>query len=139
MKQMVREIMTSTVITAKEDMLVIDVIKLLLRWHISGLPIVDDDDNLVGIVTEHDVVNFAVSGHAADTRAAEVMTSNVITYSPDTLVVEVINYFAAHRIRRVPIVESGKIVGIMSRRDIIRYMDQVYSRLVADEETEIEI
>ena len=75
MKQMVREIMTSTVITAKEDMLVIDEIKLLLRWHISGLPIV----------------------------------------------------------------ESGKVVGIMSRRDIIRYMDQVYSRLVADEETEIEI
>ena len=139
MKQTVRSTMTSPVITANKDMLVIDVIKLLLRWHISGLPIVDDDNNLVGIVTEHDVVNFAVSGHAADTRAAEVMTSDVITYSPDTLVIEVINYFAAHRIRRVPIVESGKVVGIMSRRDIIRYMDQIYTGLFADEETEIEI
>jgi len=138
-KRTARDIMTSTVITANEDMLVTDVIKLLLRWHISGLPIVDKDGELVGIVTEHDVVNFAVSGHAADTTASEVMTTNVVTFSPETLVVEIINHFAAHRIRRVPVVEGKKVVGIISRRDIVRYMDQMYSRLVADEETEIEI
>jgi CBS domain-containing protein len=139
-KKTARDIMTSTVITASEDMLVIDIIKLLLRWHISGLPIVDDKGKLVGIITEHDVVNFALSGYAADTRASEVMTKNVVTYSPDTLVVEVINYFAANRIRRVPVVEKGEVVGIISRRDIVRYMDQTYGRLVAKEdETEIEI
>jgi len=138
-KRTAQDIMTPTVITANEDMLVTDVIKLLLRWHISGLPIVDKDGDLVGIVTEHDVVNFAVSGHAADTAASEVMTKNVVTFTPDTLVVEVINHFAAHRIRRVPVVEGKKVVGIISRRDIVRYMDQMYSRLVADEETEIEI
>jgi len=139
-KKTAREIMTSTVITASEDMLVTDIIKLLLRWHISGLPIVDDKGKLVGIITEHDVVNFALSGYAADTRASEVMTQNLVTYSPDTLVVEVINYFAAHRIRRVPVVENGEVVGIISRRDIVRYMDQMYNRLVAKEdETEIEI
>ncbi|UCC59413.1 MAG: CBS domain-containing protein [Dehalococcoidia bacterium] len=139
-KKTARDIMTSTVITAKEDMLITDVIKLLLRWHISGLPIVDNDGNLVGIITEHDVVNFALSGQAADTVASEVMTKKVVTYSPDTLAVEIINYFAAHRIRRVPVVEGSKVVGIISRRDIVRYMDQMYSRLVAkEEETEIEI
>jgi CBS domain-containing protein len=139
LKRMARDIMTSTVITAGEDMLITDVIKLLLRWHISGLPIVDADGNLVGIITEHDVVNFALSGHAAATTASEVMTRDVVTYSPDTLVVEVINYFAAHKIRRVPVVDGGKVVGIISRRDIVRYMDDMYGRLVADEETEIEI
>ncbi len=138
-KRTARDIMTPTVITANEDMLVTDVIKVLLRWHISGLPIVEKDGNIVGIVTEHDVVNFAVSGHAADTTASEVMTRNVVTFSPDTLVVEIINHFAAHRIRRVPVVEGKKVVGIISRRDIVRYMDQMYSRLVADEETEIDI
>ncbi len=139
-KKTARDIMTSTVITAREDVLVTDVIKLLLRWHISGLPIVDDDGNLVGIITEHDVVNFALSGQAAETVASEVMTKNVVTYSPDTLAVEIINYFAAHRIRRVPVVVDGKVVGIISRRDIVRYMDQMYSRLVAkEEETEFEI
>ena len=139
-KKTARDIMTSTVITASEGMLLTDIIKLLLRWHISGLPIVDDKGKLVGIITEHDVVNFALSGYAADTVASEVMTKNLVTYPPDTLVVEVINYFAAHRIRRVPIVEKGEVVGIISRRDIVRYMDQTYGRLVAKEdETEIEI
>jgi CBS domain-containing protein len=139
LKRKARDIMTSTVITAGEDMLITDVIKLLLRWHISGLPIVDNDGNLVGIITEHDVVNFALSGHAATTTAAEVMTTNVVTYFPDTLVVEIINFFAAHKVRRVPVVEDGKVVGIISRRDIVRYMDNMYGRLMADEVTEIEI
>ena len=138
-KKTARDIMTSTVITAKEDMLATDVIKLLLRWHISGLPIVDDEGKLLGIITEHDVMNFALSGDAADTKASEIMTKRVDTYGPDTLVVEIINHFAAHRIRRVPVVEQGKVVGIISRRDIVRYMDQMYSRLVAEEDTEIDL
>ena len=135
-KRTARDIMTSTVVTAKEDMLVTNVMKLLLRWHISGLPIVDDDGMLLGIITEHDVMNFALSGDAASTRASEVMTKQVETYAPDTLVVEIVNHFAAHRIRRVPVVEYGKVVGIISRRDIVREMDRIYSRLVAREETE---
>jgi CBS domain-containing protein len=64
------------------------------------------------------------------------MTKQVETYAPDTLVVEIVNNFAARRIRRVPVVEDGKVVGIISRRDIVREMDRIYSRLVAREETE---
>jgi len=136
MKRTAKDIMTSTVITAKEDMLVTDVMKLLLRWHISGVPVVDNDGVLLGIVTEHDVMNFALSGDAASTRASEVMTKQVETYTPDTLVAEIVNRFAARQIRRVPVVEDGKVVGIISRRDIVREMDRIYSRLVAREETE---
>jgi len=136
MKRTAKDIMTSTVITAKEDMLVTDVMKLLLRWHISGVPVVDNEGMLMGIVTEHDVMNFALSGDAASTIASEVMTKQVETYTPDSLVVEIINHFAASRIRRVPVVEDGKVVGIISRRDIVREMDRIYSRLVAREETE---
>ncbi|MFA4835984.1 MAG: CBS domain-containing protein [Dehalococcoidia bacterium] len=128
LKRTARDIMTRTVITTKEDMVLTDVIKLLLRWHISGVPIVDDDGKLVGIITEHDVVNSALSGNASSTTAGEVMTREVETYSPDTLVVEVINHFATHRVRRVPIVEEGKVIGIISRRDIIREMDRIYSK-----------
>jgi CBS domain-containing protein len=136
MRRTAKDIMTSTVITVPEDMLVTNVIKLLLRWHISGVPVVDDDGLLLGIVTEHDVMNFALSGEAARTKASEVMTKQVETYTPDTKVVDIINHFAARQIRRVPVVEDGKVVGIISRRDIVREMDRVYSRLVAREETE---
>jgi len=139
LKRTARDIMTGTVITTKGNILVTDVIKLLLRWHISGVPIVDDNGNLQGIITEHDVVNFAISGQAADTTAAEVMTTDVETYSPDTLLAEVINCFSSRRIRRVPVVEDRKIVGIISRRDIIREMDRIYNQLVPTKDTEWEI
>lgn len=137
LKRTARDIMTDTVIVVREDMVVTDVIKLLLRWHISGLPVVDSEEKLVGIITEHDLMNFAISGEAADTRVSEVMTTKVETYSPDTLVAEVINNFASHRIRRVPVVDKGKVVGIISRRDILRELNRIYSKLVAKEDTEI--
>lgn len=128
LKRTARDIMTQTVITAKEDMILTDVIKLLLRWHISGVPIVDDEGKLVGIITEHDVVNCTLSGHAAKTTAKEIMTKKVETYSPDMLVAEIINDFASRRIRRIPVVEGEKVIGIISRRDIIREMDRIYSQ-----------
>ncbi len=124
LKRKARDIMTRTVITAKPDTLVTDVMSLLLRWHISGLPIVDGDGKLLGIVTEADVVNFAISGDTASTTAGEIMTKQVETYTQDTLVVEIVNRFAAKRIRRVPVVEEGKVVGIVSRRDIIRELNR---------------
>ena len=130
--------MTTNVVTARPDMLVIDVIRTLLRLHISGLPVVDDDGNLLGIITEHDIVNFIISGNAADTKASEVMTKTVETYAPDTPFEEIVNHFAAHRIRRVPVVEGGKVVGIISRRDIIVEMNRIYDRLVVRAETEQE-
>ena len=129
LERTVKDIMTQTVITVKEDMILTDVIKLLLRWHISGIPVVDDDNNLLGIITEHDVVNFTISGNAADTKAREVMTKQVETCAPDTLFEQIVNDFASRQIRRVPVVENGKVVGIISRRDIIREMDRIYSQL----------
>ncbi len=123
-----RDIMTGTVITVKEDTVLTDVIKLLLRWHISGVPVVDDDGNLLGIITEHDIVNFMISGDAFDTTAEEVMAKQVETFTPDILVAEIINHFASHRIRRVPVLENGRVIGIISRRDIIRDMDRIYSQ-----------
>ena len=134
LKRTARDIMTTTVIDAKEDMHLTDAIKLMLRWHISGLPVVDDEENLIGVITEHDVLNFALSGDAALTKVKEVMTKDLVTYDPDMLVVDVINRFASHRVRRVPVVKDRKVVGIISRRDIIREMDRIYGRLVVSDE-----
>ena len=136
MKRTAREIMTPNVITTNPDTLVINVMKVLLRHHISGLPVVDNDGNLLGIITEHDIVNFVLSGDAADTKASAVMTEKVETYNPDMLFEEVISRFAARRIRRAPVTEGGKVVGIISRRDIIREMNQIYDRLVVVPDTE---
>ncbi|MBM4142974.1 MAG: CBS domain-containing protein [Lentisphaerae bacterium] len=122
-----RDIMTTTLVTAKKDMLLTECIDLLLRWHISGMPVVDEEGRLLGLMTEHDILNFAFSGDAGDTTVEEGMNRDVVTFTPDTDVEQIVNTFAARRIRRAPIVEGGKVVGIVSRRDILREMKRVYN------------
>ena len=123
-----RDIMTQTVITGKTDMPLTEIVKLLLRWHISGIPIIDDDGRIMGIVTEHDVVQCMLSGTCSDTLAGDAMTKNVKSYPVETPVAEIIHLFGANQIRRVPVVKDDKLVGIISRRDIIREMNHIYDK-----------
>ena len=114
------DIMTTNVITAKKDMVLTDVMALLLRWHISALPIVDDEDKMVGIVSEIDLVNLTFDGNAADTIAEEVMVTDIVSFSPNTELAGLVQSFSKRHLRRVPIIDKGKVVGIVSRRDILR-------------------
>ncbi|HIE11197.1 MAG TPA: CBS domain-containing protein [Kiritimatiellae bacterium] len=121
-----REIMTRTVITATAGMPLTEVISLLLRWHISGLPVVDDEGRVTGIISEHDLVNLAMDGNAEDTTVEEVMTRQVVSFPPDAPIADIARCFSERRLRRVPIVEEGRLVGIISRRDILRELLRRY-------------
>ena len=121
-----REIMTDRVISIGPDQMVTEAMKLMLRWHISGLPVVDEAGGLAGIITEIDVVNLAVDGNAGDTRVGDVMSREVVTFGPDATVCDMVKCFSAQRLRRVPIVKDGRVLGIVSRRDILRDMLERY-------------
>jgi CBS-domain-containing membrane protein len=121
------DIMTKNVITVKKDAVLTDVIGLLLRWHISAMPVVDDDDKMVGIVSEIDLVNLTFDGNAADTTVEEVMTKDIVSFSPNTELADMVQSFSKKHLRRVPILYEGKVVGIISRRDILREMLRRYN------------
>lgn len=121
------DIMTTNVITAKKDMVLTDVIALLLRWHISAMPVVDNKDKMVGIVSEIDLVNLTFDGNARDTIVEEVMVTDTISFSPNTELADLVQTFSKRHLRRVPIIDKGKVVGIMSRRDILREMLRRYN------------
>lgn len=121
------DIMTTNVITAKKNMVLTDVIALLLRWHISAMPVVDDEDRIVGIVSEIDLVNLTFDGNAADTTVEEVMVTDIVSFSPDTQLADLVQSFSKRHLRRVPIIDKGKVVGIVSRRDILREMLRRYN------------
>jgi CBS domain-containing protein len=114
------EIMTQPVVTIRPEASLLAAIKLLLRHHISGLPVVDAAGGLVGLITERDIMNFALSGDAAESTVADAMTTEVISFSPDAELATLANCFIAKGIRRVPIVEGTRVLGIVSRRDILR-------------------
>ena len=123
-----RDVMTQRMITVHENTVLTEAIETLLRYGISGLPVVDDDNNLIGIICEHDLMNFTFSGDAETTRVKEGMTSDVYTFPPEKGLPEIVNAFASRKIRHVPIVENGKLIGIVSRRDILREMLRIYGR-----------
>ena len=115
-----KDIMTTNVITVKKDMLLTNAIALLLRWHISALPVVDDEGKMIGIVSEIDLVNLAFDGNAADTTIEEIMVTDIVSFSPNTELADLVQTFSKRHLRRVPIIDEGKVVGIVSRRDILR-------------------
>jgi CBS-domain-containing membrane protein len=109
-----REIMTRDVISILDEATVEDAARFLARNRISGLPVVNADGMLMGLVTEHDLI--AKQGR----QVTDIMSRSVITVSPDTEVEEVQHLLTNQRIRRVPVVEDGKVVGIVSRSDLVR-------------------
>ncbi len=123
----VSEIMTFPVVTISADKSLIEAIRLLLRFHISGLPVVDEEGRLTGILSELDILNFAMSGNAGVTLVSEVMSKDIVTFSPEVGIEQAINTFAEKRIRRVPVVSGGKVAGIVSRRDILREILGMYN------------
>lgn len=120
--------MTRGVITIGPDATLVDTIKLLVAKEISGMPVVDADEKVIGIISEKDILNFIFSGNIRNTKVMEAMTKKVVSFSSDTDIDKISLAISENKFRRVPIIDSGKLVGIISRRDIIRYVLRQYVR-----------
>jgi CBS domain-containing protein len=110
----VSEIMTKAVISVPEDETIEGVARLLARHGISGLPVVDKNGMLIGMVTEYDLI--AKTGPTV----SNIMSRGVISVSPETDIEEVRHLLTNQRIRRVPVMQGDQLVGIVSRSDLIR-------------------
>jgi CBS domain-containing protein len=109
-----REIMTTNVVSVRDDNTVEDAARMLARHRIGGLPVVNTQGALVGLLTEYDLISK--QGH----RVADIMSRSVISVSPDTDTDAIAHLLASHHFRRVPVVENGAVVGIVSQSDLVR-------------------
>jgi CBS domain-containing protein len=139
----VKDVMTTSVAAVPPHMAVEDVAAFLLERRISAAPVVDDDGRLLGIVSEGDLLRrpetgterprswwlslFASSTEAAadyikthGRRAIDVRTGDVVTVGEDTPLSEVAGLLERNRIKRLPVVRDGRLVGIISRADLLR-------------------
>ena len=114
------EIMTEAVICARPDMPIYDAIRLLSHRRLTGLPVVDEDLNLVGLLSEKDVlkVMYAVDDHQ-DHTISDYMTEDIISFDVNDSLVDVCDSLIENPFRRVPITKEGKLMGITSRSDVI--------------------
>jgi len=120
-----KDVMTKNVITISSDASLADAIELLISKEISGMPVINSKGKMIGIISEKDILNFAFSGNLRNTKVTEVMTKDVVSFTSDTDVDTIALAIGHNKFRRVPIVDGDRLVGIVSRRDIIRVALQI--------------
>jgi len=116
------QIMTKDVITANRQVSIHDAIAIFIENNITGLPVVDDDNNLVGIISEKDVLRLMYDDEDTPASVENYMTRKVMAFNPEDDLNDVCHCFKNNHIRRVPIVIDGKLAGIISRRDVVKYI-----------------
>jgi CBS-domain-containing membrane protein len=133
MRFTVRQVMTKRVVTLKASATVDEVFDLLLRHNVSGLPVVDEHDRLMAVISEADLFRLLDTPASQTTPLSELWTSDVVTVRPDDTLPDVIDLFHAHQVRRFPVVDDeGKLIGVVSRRDVIRMIRDVRARVATE-------
>jgi len=145
-----KEVMTNTVLAIAPDTPLAQAIRLMSEHHISGLPVIGPGGRIVGILTEGDLLRrteidtvgkapgwFAglfLPGRAAQKyvlthgrRVDEVMTTDVITVAPAAPLSEIVELMTRYHVKRIPVTQDGRVVGIVSRADIVREVGRVLS------------
>jgi len=144
----VHEIMTCNVVTVEPEASIMRAVRLMLQNRISGLPVVDAKGQLIGIVTEGDFlrrgelgterrrprwIEFLVGpGRLANEyvqsrgrKVEELMTSELVTIAATAPIAEAVDLMERHRIKRLPVVEGGKLIGIVSRASLLHALATV--------------
>lgn len=112
------DIMTRRVYTITPQASVQEVAQLLNRERISGVPVIDDaGGQLIGIVTEADIIQNIGRD---DLQVADIMSRQLTTVTEDTPVSEIAALLSERQIKRVPVVQNGRVIGIVSRADIVQ-------------------
>ena len=116
------EIMTRDVITVEEDTPIREAMEIMLKEQVSGVPVVSDDRRLAGVLSEKDVLNLLYDTEGLKTKKVHYfMTEHAISFDIDDSLIDICDFLAKGLVRRVPITSEGKLVGIVSVPDIIRY------------------
>ncbi len=117
----IEKMMTKPAIATKADATATQVLFQILVGQYSGMPVIDDHSNVVGVVTELDLLKAIRAGKPLETtKVRDIMTASPITVTPSTDVEVVIDTMVQKGIIRIPVVENGKLIGIISRSDVLR-------------------
>ena len=119
-----KDIMSTETITITKDATMKHVIQLLVTRGITGLPVVSDDMELLGIVTEKDVLKALYNRDVQVNSVADLMTGDIVSFDENDDLIKVFKGLVENNFRRVPILSQGKLVGIISRTDIIKFLSK---------------
>jgi len=120
----IREYMDTVVPTLSPETGIMTAVDFLLRHRVTGAPVIDADEKLIGIITETDLLGLVTEGVHGEppvqATVAEYMTTDVITVSPTVDIYYIAGIFLTNKFRRLPVVDNGRIVGAITRFDLLR-------------------
>ena len=118
----IETIMTTDVITVGRKTPIYDALEILLENDVTGLPVVNDDMTLAGIITEKDILKLLSVLDNDSATAEDFMTEEVMSIDQQEDLIAVCECLINNHFRRIPITSNGKLAGIISRKDIIKYI-----------------
>ena len=118
-----KDIMTKEVVGVKEEAPIYEAIEMLAKNEIAGIPVIEDDMTLVGIVTEKDVLRlFYADEQEKNKTVKDFMTRPAVYFDEDESLSDVCKCLINNDFRRVPVTSKGKVVGIISRPDVLKHI-----------------
>jgi len=115
--------MTIDVFSVRKDAPISEAIEVMLRNQISGLPVVDEDMTLLGIITEKDVLKLYQNPAEANDLAVEsLMTTPAVFFDENETISNICDCLIRNDFRRVPVTSKGRVVGLVSRPDIVKHI-----------------
>lgn len=144
----VADIMTHPALAIGPEAPLLQAIRLMTGHRVSGLPVVGPEGQILGVLTEGDLLRRAETGTAGDQpgwlagilrpghtaqqyvathgrRVGDVMTTEVIAVTEDTSLADAVDLMQRHRVRRLPVLRDGKLLGVVSRADLVRHLGEV--------------
>ncbi len=119
----VGDFMDTRVHTVRTDTDILEAVESLLKNHVTGAPVLDETGTLVGMLTEKDCLKLISTGHGADVPRGTVesfMETDITTITPDTDIYFAAGLFLRNSFRRLPVVQDGRLIGAVTRFDILR-------------------
>jgi CBS domain-containing protein len=118
---LIRDIMSKVVVTIRPDATMNDAVKVLTKHHLSGAPVATSRGELVGFISEPNLMDVLFNEEVRREKVSQYMASEVHVVQPDDSISSAATMFAIYGIRRLPVVQDGRLVGVLTRRDLLSY------------------
>lgn len=126
---LVRDYMSSKLTTFRPDMDVMAAVNTLVKNHVTAAPVVDDSGKLVGMLSERDalgIISVASEDGSSAGPVSQFMNRKVATVEPGTSLMQLLSLFERDTCRRYPVMASGRLIGMITRSDVLRAINDLY-------------
>jgi len=128
---LVRQIMNRDVVIAKPEATLKEASEVMAKFHIGSL-VISDGEKIFGIITSSDIIKAIASGKDVEkTLIGNIMTKNVITIEPDKDIEEAVDLMVQNKIKKLPVVDQGRLVGIITASDIFTIEPRLLANLAS--------